>query len=71
MKLSLRIPLTDVANEYTLCANDLRRITANAAEIPTKTLDKNMNCLLVSLLLAQLTMSSVLRIKLRNILYQK
>lgn len=44
MKLSFKVPLMYVANEKTLWANVFKTITANAHEIPTKTLDKKMNC---------------------------
>ena len=58
IKLNFRIPFTDVANRKTQCAKVFSTITARAAEIPTKTLDKNINCLLVSLLCAQTTSCS-------------
>jgi hypothetical protein len=60
IKLNLRMPFTEVAMEKTLCANDFKMITANAAEIPTKTLERKINCLLVSLVCDQAMMLSIL-----------
>jgi hypothetical protein len=44
MKLNFNIPLMYVANENTQWAKVFKTITANAEVIPTKILDKNINC---------------------------
>jgi hypothetical protein len=44
MKLNFNILLMSVANEKTACAKLFNAITAKAAEIPTKTLDRKINC---------------------------
>ena len=69
IKLNFKIPLTEVANKKTQCAKVFKTITANAAEIPTNTLDKKINCLLVSLLCDQTIASSSLYMYFLNILF--
>ena len=53
------MPLIEVANEKTQCAKDFRITTAQAAEIPTNTLDKNINCLADNLDCPQATIFSM------------
>ena len=67
MKLNFKIPLMYVANSKTLWAKVFKTITANAEEIPTKTLDKKINCLLVNLFCDQTNKFSNLFIIFLNI----
>jgi hypothetical protein len=59
MKLNFKISLIELANEKTQCAKAFNIITAQAAEIPTNTLDKKINCLADSLDCPQATIFSI------------